>query len=234
MNYPVLKISVLSQVLSVAIHAAVIAGGGLLFMRQAQFGMSAGQGGAVGLASRRVLQAEVQIGRQSEKPVGRVSAVNPADEFSPVPDPAAFTAVLPPVGTGFNLSDLPVSAVARAAVPFSAGSPGVLTAKVKVKVFASGDGGARSLSKPVYLSNPPPAYPMVARQRGQEGRVLLRVTIGGDGAVRVARVKVSSGFAALDDAALNAVRKWVFMPASIGGVRVEDTIDLPIVFSLRR
>jgi protein TonB len=239
MNYPALKISMLAQALSVAIHAAVIAGGGLLFMRQAQFGMSTGQGGAVGLASRRVLQAEVQIGPQPEKPMpvtGRASAPNPPDELSPVPDPdaeVALTAAPPPVGTGFNSSDLPGSAATRTvplAGPPSVGSPGTLTAKM----FASGDGGAKSSARPVYLDNPPPTYPMSARQKEQEGRVLLRVTIGDGGAVKDVKIKKTSGFAVLDDAALNAVKKWTFAPATIGGVKVEDTIDLPIVFSLKK
>jgi protein TonB len=66
-----------------------------------------------------------------------------------------------------------------------------------------------------------------------EGRVLLRVAVDEDGLVNGIQVKKSSGHRILDEAALAAVKKWRFFPAAIGGIRVKDTIDLPVVFSLR-
>ena len=53
---------------------------------------------------------------------------------------------------------------------------------------------------------------MVARERGLEGVVVLSV---------------------LDDAALAAVRTWVFAPATRGGRPVESIVEVPVKFALR-
>ncbi|HLU40385.1 MAG TPA: TonB family protein [Planctomycetota bacterium] len=58
--------------------------------------------------------------------------------------------------------------------------------------------------------NPPPAYPWLARRRGWEGTVVVQVRVDADGAVGAAAVVRSSGRAALDEAALAAVRTWRF------------------------
>ncbi|MDR0533457.1 MAG: energy transducer TonB [Verrucomicrobiales bacterium] len=238
MNYSVLKVSVMAQTASLALHAAVIVGGGLLFLQPAQFGMDNGQGGATGLASRQILQAEVQLNDLHSSTTNRTVDKNDAtDELSPVPDPDADVTVnttpAASAAQGVNSNDFPVSQVTEyrpADEKPSVGSPGTLTAKM----FAAGNGGAKTAAQPVYLHNPPPSYPTSARERSQEGRVLLRVSIGVDGAVSGIKVQRTSGYPVLDDAALAAVRKWVFSPATIGGVKVEDTIDLPIVFSLKK
>jgi protein TonB len=57
------------------------------------------------------------------------------------------------------------------------------------------------------------------------------VTAGGKaGSVRVQR---SSGRAALDDAALAAVKSWTFVPATQGGAPVAGVVTVPIVFKLQ-
>ena len=236
MNYPVLKISVLAQTASAAVHAAVIAGGGWFFMHQAQFGMSAGQGGAVGLASRQVLQAEVQIADGHDRTETTTAQQEVADDLSAIPDPdmeMALTtdgAVLPKLGLDNGVVTSPTKSRGGEPLPLSVGSPGTLTATFP----ASGNGGARTVAQPVYLSNPPPAYPLTARQKGLEGRVVLRVKVGDSGAVEKISVKQGSGHEVLDQAALSAVKKWKFQPATIGGLKVADTIDLPVVFSLKK
>jgi periplasmic protein TonB len=55
-----------------------------------------------------------------------------------------------------------------------------------------------------------PRYPASARRRGQEGTVLLAVTVAVDGSVRDALVVRSSGHAVLDDEAVHTVRQWRF------------------------
>lgn len=83
-----------------------------------------------------------------------------------------------------------------------------------------------------YLSNPRPAYPMVARRMGWQGRVILNVEVlaaGECGAVSVFR---SSGHEVLDNAAMNTVKGWRFTPARHAGHIVTQWFKLPIVFSL--
>jgi protein TonB len=80
--------------------------------------------------------------------------------------------------------------------------------------------------------NPKPSYPAEARQRGIEGHVVLRVSVDANGAATTVSVLSSSGHESLDDAALAAVRRWRFVPATRAGVAVAATADVPIQFRL--
>ncbi|MHA1536024.1 MAG: energy transducer TonB, partial [Alphaproteobacteria bacterium] len=80
--------------------------------------------------------------------------------------------------------------------------------------------------------NPLPKYPQSARRRGAEGRAVLAVQVGTDGRARSVVLRQSSGHADLDAAALEAVRRWRFAPASRGGVGVEGLAIVPIRFRL--
>jgi TonB family protein len=57
---------------------------------------------------------------------------------------------------------------------------------------------------------PLPKYPWICRKRGQEGHVCLFVRTNGEGRVIRARLHKSSGHSALDQAALTAVKEWIF------------------------
>ena len=83
-----------------------------------------------------------------------------------------------------------------------------------------------------YLSNPAPEYPANARESEQEGTVLLQVKVSATGSVLQINVHRSSGYSALDQAAINAVRYWKFAPASTGNVTQEDNVIIPVSFSL--
>lgn len=83
-----------------------------------------------------------------------------------------------------------------------------------------------------YLNNPPPAYPFAARRRGIEGNVLVRAEISTEGkCLRVELVK-SSGADMLDQAALEAVKAWRFVPARRGAQAVVAWVDVPLAFKL--
>ncbi len=86
--------------------------------------------------------------------------------------------------------------------------------------------------QPEYYKNPKPDYPASARREHQEGIVWLRVHITERGWPDRVVVTQSSGFEALDTAAVNAVRGWEFTPAQLGEVFVESEIDFPIQFRL--
>lgn len=83
-----------------------------------------------------------------------------------------------------------------------------------------------------YLKNPKPAYPALARRMHLQGTVLLRVWVGESGKVREVSVHQSSGFDALDTAALNAVQGWRFAPARRGDMPVDAWVEVPVKFSL--
>jgi protein TonB len=83
-----------------------------------------------------------------------------------------------------------------------------------------------------YLNNPPPAYPKAAQRQGLQGRVLLRVQVLANGTVGTLEVKQSSGKAVLDEAALAAVKSWIFTPAKRGNTPIDGWTQVPIEFRL--
>ncbi|WP_424672255.1 energy transducer TonB [Candidatus Binatus sp.] len=96
-----------------------------------------------------------------------------------------------------------------------------------------GGGDPNSIAHADYARNPPPAYPVIARRRAEQGTVTVSVLVGADGSVERAEVADSSGFDALDDAALETVRsRWRFVPARHGGIAVESWVLVPIRFAL--
>jgi protein TonB len=100
------------------------------------------------------------------------------------------------------------------------------------QTLQASDGGASTDAKPNYLKNPAPAYPIRARNQGQQGLVELEVEINSDGSVKNLRLKKSSGYFMLDDAALSAVKQWEFLPANRGGVFVDSRVAVPVRFRL--
>jgi protein TonB len=85
---------------------------------------------------------------------------------------------------------------------------------------------------PGYLRNPPPVYPRLAREQGQEGTVLLEVEVLPSGRCGVVSVLKSSNHPALDEAAVVAVRRWVFRPAKRWRQPVGFWVEIPITFRL--
>ena len=83
-----------------------------------------------------------------------------------------------------------------------------------------------------YLHAPEPGYPPSAREDGQEGLVILRVRVSTGGLPVEIALRRSSGFRALDRAAIAAVKHWTFVPARQAGHPVESWIDVPIRFHL--
>jgi protein TonB len=125
-----------------------------------------------------------------------------------------------------------VAPVAGSSLPASAHGDGS-SAKAGLDVTTVvGKPGVRS--KPNYLKNLEPQYPLLARRRGQEGLVVVTVKVTVEGRVANVALKESSGFPLLDDAALEAVREGEFEPARIGSRAVETEIEVPVRFKLSR
>jgi protein TonB len=87
--------------------------------------------------------------------------------------------------------------------------------------------------KAAYLNNPRPAYPMVARRMGWEGRVVLNVEVLAEGSCGDANVFQSSGHDVLDNAAMKAVKTWRFVPATRAGRPITQWVRIPIPFILK-
>lgn len=173
-----------------------------------------------------------------------VSALPPAP--SPVPEvprqtpvPAESVPTEEPAEALVTTSELTMTEaqpVAAAAAPASpGGSPDSTGSSAIGGTSSGGSTKGGGIAAPGILSKADPVYPSAARKAGQEGTVLLRIEIltnGRTGAISVAR---STGYAALDEAAIEAVANWQFIPAKdlATGRAVPCTTTLPVSFRLR-
>ena len=83
-----------------------------------------------------------------------------------------------------------------------------------------------------YLSNPPPPYPAAARRLKLQGTVTVRVMVSPDGRPTSVTLEKGSGVRILDEAALEAVRHWSFVPARRGDKAIAALVDVPVRFRL--
>jgi protein TonB len=120
----------------------------------------------------------------------------------------------------------PVVAAPRIVAPAGPSAPAVAPPASSDPV----EGG--DLSSQV-LSARPPAYPIDARRRREQGTVKLLVLVGPDGRVSDIRLATSSGSDALDRAALGAVKRWRWTPQSLAGapVAVRGYVTIPFVLT---
>ena len=87
-------------------------------------------------------------------------------------------------------------------------------------------------SKADYLHNPPPDYPRMSKRLGEQGKVVLKVLIGTDGAPQKVELVTSSGFERLDKSAMDAAMRWRYVPGKRGGVPEAMWYQVPIQFTL--
>jgi protein TonB len=66
----------------------------------------------------------------------------------------------------------------------------------------------------------------------EQGKVLIRVLVSVDGMPERIELKASSGYARLDQAALETIRGWKFVPARQGNDKVAAWVVVPVTFSL--
>jgi len=77
-----------------------------------------------------------------------------------------------------------------------------------------------------------PVYPADALRHGEQGTVLLRVSVAADGSIERVEIERGSGSSRLDRAAREAVRQWRFRPHLVGGVPTAAVGIVPVVFRL--
>lgn len=152
----------------------------------------------------------------------------------------ALPAPLPPdvAGDG-NASGLRVvgkgSVTDEAAVP-TEGQPRIIEAPARPATpppatAAQTTATAADRSMPEPLSTPAPRYPPEALRMRAGGTVRVRVTVAADGGVDRLDLAEGSGNRHLDRAALEAVRRWRFQPATRGGQPVAAEVVVPIEFN---
>jgi len=83
-----------------------------------------------------------------------------------------------------------------------------------------------------YLNNPAPQYPIQAKSRNIQGKVVLEVLVGKNGQALKVRIHSSSGSNLLDESAIETVSNWQFIPAQKLGSIVEAVVLVPIEFKI--
>lgn len=78
---------------------------------------------------------------------------------------------------------------------------------------------------------PEPAFPKGAKERGEQGAVLLRYLVGTDGRASEGSIVKSSGFADLDQAALATFLPCAFKPKTVNGEVVKDWVEVNYIWT---
>jgi protein TonB len=104
-----------------------------------------------------------------------------------------------------------------------------------VPAVPSGASSSQDLGIPyvrvaVLIRQVPPVYPPLAKQARVSGVVRLKVIIGKDGAVQ--EVTAISGHPFLRQAAIDAVRQWIYKPTLLNGEPTEVSTEVAVNFTL--
>jgi TonB family protein len=86
------------------------------------------------------------------------------------------------------------------------------------------------IKEPKKLTNVSPSYPEIAKQARVQGIVILECVISPQG--NVTEVKVLRGIPLLDQAAIDAVKQWVYAPTLLNGVPVAVIMTVTVNFKL--
>lgn len=127
------------------------------------------------------------------------------------------------------------SALAALLTGLLAGAPcGAAGADAAPQASVAADTSASAPMGPTRLQGietPQPMYPPAARAAGHQGTVVISVLVSEHGELLQARVQRSSRSPALDQAALDAVHRWRFAPATDPlGRPIEAAASVPFTF----
>ena len=88
-----------------------------------------------------------------------------------------------------------------------------------------------NIKPPTKTKDVRPVYPPIAQSARVQGVVIIEATIGADGKVKDA--KVLRSIPLLDQAAVDAVKQWVFTPTLLNGVPVPVIMTVTVNFTLQ-
>ncbi|MDF2634750.1 MAG: TonB family protein [Pelosinus sp.] len=155
--------------------------------------------------------------------------------------PSTSTPATPKVVSSIDVAEaLPVTGISSnepASVP--SGSTGSGNTDSVSTINGTGNTGATGkrggFIPPSILSKVEPPYPQAARQAGMEGTVLVKIEILANGRSGNILVSRSSGHEILDEAAMDTVEQWRFVPAKDrnSGQAIACYTTIPISFRLK-
>lgn len=149
----------------------------------------------------------------------------PPTDPEPEPEPEEMVQEASNLDLGMELGDL------------TAGTGGGFVMEIPKFALKGGEdpfGGGEFDAAPVPVNKPQPVYPSSLLGKGVGGRVLVSCSVDSAGAVSATTVKQSSGHPDLDRAAVNAVTKWKFKPATKDGRAIKATCVVPFNFEVKK
>lgn len=160
-----------------------------------------------------------------EPPDNLIEEQAPPPEEEPEPEPEDMVEESSDLDLGLEVADL------------ASGTGGgflMEIPKFAMKGAEDAFGGGDLDSPPTPVNKLPPTYPSSLLGKGIGGRVLVTCSVDDSGRVTGTSIKQSSGHPELDKAAVNAVNKWKFKPASKGGRKVKATCVVPFNFEVKK
>lgn len=191
---------------------------------------------AAGFAFYQSPPQAVDIFNVTLLPMAPPAAEPPAPAPTPKPQPVVKKSEPKP-------TPLPKPAPADSKTAISREQPAPTPAPAETPSTAPASGADKpnptnAVSQPqfdaAYLNNPRPAYPAMSRRLGEEGRVEVEVLVQADGTPSKVSLKRSSGYSRLDEAALEAIKRWKFVPAKRLGEPVAASVIVPMPFVLEK
>ncbi len=159
-----------------------------------------------------------------EPPDTTIEEQAPPPEEEPEPEPEEMVEDSTDLDLGIDLGDL------------TSGTGGGFLMEIPKFAMKGGDDvmGGDLDSPPTAVNKLPPTYPSSLLSKGVSGRVLVNCVVDAEGRVTGTSIKQSSGHPDLDKAAINAVNKWKFKPATKGGRKVKATVVVPFNFEVKK
>jgi len=108
----------------------------------------------------------------------------------------------------------------------------VLSVLFGASAVRSADSGDTAPRVDANFPHAQPLYPDSAQGSGEQGTVMVDVYVRPSGRPGKAKISQSSGFADLDQAAVESVLNWRFVPAMRGDDTVSDWTTVKIVYQL--
>jgi protein TonB len=173
------------------------------------------------------------VAPQPEKPKPKPVQPEPLKKPKPTPQPQKKAEAKKAVTKPKPAKVTPAPLAEASAKAVSAPEPVADAAKTKTAAKAAEPEAA---TPPVASANKAlnkaPLYPTLSRRLKEQGTVYLQVLVLKNGKVGQLKLKQSSGFARLDQSAINAVRGWTYQPALKLGQPVDFWFVQPVVFNL--
>jgi protein TonB len=167
-----------------------------------------------------------------------VAPVRAAAVAAPAPATADFAAVPVEAPSGISAERTAEQGVAGVDGGLAWGIAGGVVGGTGTEPSPSGASGltvvraGNDIKLPRKIKDFKPLYPVNALPGRVQGAVLIEATIGSDGRVHETRL-LHSVVALLDEAALDAVRRWEYEPTTLNGVPVAVVITVVVNFALQ-